>query len=228
MAGAPSRKLTVWFAAVASAPADLLVWGASPSQAFHFMKSDDGRELEHLATTVVDDAVGENLDQLAILDMRGDGIVRVLYRAARELQGEPLCLRAARILLDSGGKGERVLLLTGFLSPKPYPETDGLIGSAVLAAALERACGTIPVFVCEPEVLPPLAAGLRGAGLNVAPDIDSAAAVPHPAVIVSFESGRDDAAETCEGLARMISPSVCVAVERPGANSEGQYHFAMG
>jgi hypothetical protein len=90
----------------------------------------------------------------------------VLYRAARELHPGPLTMTAARALAERVKGGDNVLVLTGFLAPKPFPETDGLIGSAVLAAALERACGAVPVFVAEPEVNCPLRAALRAAGLN--------------------------------------------------------------
>jgi D-glutamate cyclase len=180
------------------------------------------------ATDVLDEAVGENLDQLSTIDMRGDGILRVLYGAARGIQRSPLSLSAARALLGRVTRGDRVLMLTGFLCPKPYPETDGLIGSVVLAAALEKACGAIAVFVCEPDVTPPLAAGLRAAGMNVVRDLDSAAAAPHAAVILGFQANVDDAPEYSQGLARTISPVACIAVERPGANSKGQYHFALG
>src|SRR5689334_13185895 len=93
--------------------------------------------------------VGENIDQLSTLDMRGDGVLRVLYGAARSLQGEPLSMRAAKALVNTVKAGDPVLMLTGFMAPPPFPETDGLIGSCVLAAALERACGAVPVFVCE-------------------------------------------------------------------------------
>src|SRR5206468_10858560 len=181
---------------------------------FHYTKAKevawlitaDETVLRSPATDVLDEAVGEDLDQLSTIDMRGDGILRVLYRAAREIQRSPLSLSAARALLGRVTKGDRVLMLTGFLCPKPYPETDGLIGSAVLAAALERACGAIAVFACEHDVTPPLAAGLRAAGMNVVHDLDSASAVPHPAVIIEFQAGGDDASDYSQELARRISP----------------------
>lgn len=192
------------------------------------MAMTEADTLDSLAARVVDEAVGENLDQLATLDMRGDGVLRVLYRAARAKQGGPLVLAAARALHSNVGHGQRVLLLTGFLSPKPYPETDGLTGSAVLAAALERSCAAIPVFVCEPDVAPPLMAALRGAGLNVTDDPDKVSVVPHGTAVIPFAASEESTAAQAAALARAIAPVACVAIERPGANSKGQYHFAMG
>src|SRR2546427_3810321 len=100
-------------------------------------------QLAARASLLVEECVGENLDQLSTLDMRGDGVLRVLYRAARKLHAGPLTLTAARALSERVRRGDTVLVLTGFLAPKPFPETDGPIGSAVLAAALERACGAV-------------------------------------------------------------------------------------
>ena len=168
--------------------------------------------------------VGENLDALATLDLRGNGMLRALYRVARERQGAPLTLSAARALRDRVGAGDRVLILTGFLAPKPHPETDGPIGSAVLAAALERGCGAVPVFVCEEEAVAVVRAGLRGAALNPAPSLAEAEAVPHGAAVLPFPTEPGAAS----ALAGAIAPAACVAVERPGANPQGQYHFAMG
>ena len=101
------------------------------------MTSQPGEdELQVSASLLADQCVGENLDQLSTLDLRGDGILRVLYGAARALHSRPLTLTAAQALMGRLETGSAVLMLTGFLAPKPFPETDGLIGSAVLAAAL--------------------------------------------------------------------------------------------
>lgn len=188
----------------------------------------DTTRLDMRAEMIVDEAVGENLDQLSTLDLRGDGVLRVLYRAARDRRGTPQSLLAARSLLRTVTKGDRVLLLTGFLCPKPLPETDGVIGSAILASALERACGAVPVFVSEPEVIPPLAAGLRGAGLNVVSELDAVGGSPHAAVTMKFDAKAGDHRQLADRIARLVAPSACIAVERPGANSKGEYHFAMG
>lgn len=179
-------------------------------------------EVEARARALLDECVGENLDQLAVMDMRGDGIGRLLHAAARELAGEPLSLAAARSLLERTSGGDRVLFLTGFrVPPWGVPETDGLIGSAVLALALERARGIRPVFVAEPEVLPAVAAAVRGAGMSAVEGL--AAAPPHSVSLLAFAAGDD-----VTGLAGEIAPAACVAIERPGANPAGRYHLALG
>ena len=175
---------------------------------------------------VVDDNVGENLDQLMTLDLRGDGISRVLAAAARERVGAPLALTAARRLREALANGGTALFLTGFVVP-PWGvgETDGLIGTVVLARALERAFGASLVVVSEAEILPPLAAGLREAGLLVYETLE---AVPGGRSACLLPFPKDATADTAAHLAAQISPSVCIAVERPGRNRVGQYHFALG
>jgi D-glutamate cyclase len=167
------------------------------------------------AQELLDRCVGENLDQLALVDLRGDGVARALYAAGRADAAVPVSLAAARVLAAARGPA---LLLTGFLVP-PWgvPETDGLIGAAVLAAALDRA-GAAPVFVAEAEVAGALAAAVRGAGLAVA---DRESELPHVATVLTYSGA---AAE----LAARLAPAVCVAIERPGRNARGRYHFALG
>src|SRR5579862_3241513 len=174
---------------------------------------------------LVDDSVGENLDRLITLDLRGEGISRMLAAAARETVGAPLALTAARRLREALAKEGTVLFLTGFPQPPSgLGETDGLIGTVVLARALERAFGASLVVVAEAEILPPLAAGLREAGLLVYETLDAPGG--HCAYLLPFP--KDATADTAAHLAAQISPSVCIAIERPGRNRVGQYHFALG
>jgi hypothetical protein len=175
---------------------------------------------------LVDSQVGENLDWLMTLDMRGDGIARALAAAAREQVGGPLALTAARRLRETLGHGGTALFLTGFVVP-PWGvgETDGLIGTVVLARALERAFATAIVVVCEQAILPPLEAGFREAGLLVYRDLE-AARNGRCVCLLPFDARRADAEAV--RLADEIAPDACVAVERPGRNEAGEYHYALG
>ena len=167
------------------------------------------------AQELLDRCVGENLDQLALMDMRGDGVARALYAAGRAGSAVPVSLAAARVLTAAGGP---VLLLTGFrVPPWGVPETDGLIGAAVLAAALDRA-GATPVFVAEAEVVGALTAAIRGTGLAVS---TRETGLPHVTTVLTYSGA-------ATGLAARLAPSACGAVERPGRNARGRYHFALG
>ncbi len=188
-------------------------------------------DLEARARELVDRCVGENLDQLALMDMRGDGVARALYAASRGREGLPLSLRAARALLARTRTGDRVLVLTGFrVPPWGVPETDGLIGSAVLAAALDRVAGASVVCVVEPEVAPALSAAMRGAGLAVARELGAGSRLAHVVTVLDHpDAAVAAAAHSAAGaFADLIAPSACVAVERPGRNAQGRHHFALG
>jgi hypothetical protein len=178
---------------------------------------------------VLDRSIGENLDRLITLDMRGDEICRVIYRAARALTSEPLSVAGARFLLDRLQPGGTALFITGFrIPPAGMPETDGLIGSAVLAFALVKARGAIPVFVCEPEVIAALAAAVRATGLAVVDSLEQARELPLTAAILSFAKDEQDSKARATQLATEIDAGVCVAIERAGRNARGEYHFAGG
>jgi hypothetical protein len=178
---------------------------------------------------LVDECVGENLDQLISLDMRGDGISRILMAAARTQVGAPLAFTAARRLRDSLSGGGCALLLTGFIVP-PWGvgETDGLIGTVVLGRALERALGAQLVVVSEQEILPPLAAGFQEAGLLVYRGLDARRDLAHSVVLLPFPRDGEAARDEARRIADAVSAAACVAVERPGRNAVGEYHYALG
>ena len=178
---------------------------------------------------VLDRSIGENLDRLITMDMRGDEICRVIYRAARALTSEPLSIAGARFMLEKLPPKGNALFITGFrIPPAGMPETDGLIGSAVLAFALVKARGAVPVFVCEPEVIPALAAAVRATGLAVVDTMKRARELEQTAAILPFGTGESDPEATAARLAAEIDPGICIAIERAGRNAKGEYHFAGG
>ena len=187
---------------------------------------DDIRASE--VSQLVDACVGENLDQLMTLDMRGDGLSRLLAAAARERTGEPLALSAAARLREALGEGGTALFLTGFVVP-PWGvgETDGLIGTVVLGRALERAFSSRVVVVSEQEILPALEAGFREAGLLVYRELGQAGA-GRSVCLLPFPKDATAAAAEAARLADEIAPATCIAIERPGRNAAGHYHYALG
>ncbi|HBY97059.1 MAG TPA: hypothetical protein DEP84_24455 [Chloroflexi bacterium] len=193
------------------------------------MTNDNQFEMNVAVGRLVDNCVGENLDQLITMDMRGDGIPRLLMRAARAHVGGPLALAAAQRLHAHLQSRDRVLMLTGFIVP-PWDvgETDGLIGTVVLGRALEVASDVQPVLVCEPQIFPPLEAGLKAAGMRVYYSFEDARNLPHSVVLLPFPKDEDTARAEARRLADLVHPSACIAVERPGRNPAGHYHFAMG
>jgi hypothetical protein len=131
-------------------------------------------------------------------------------------------------LRASLAEGGTALFLTGFVVP-PWGvgETDGLVGTVVLARALERSFTTRIVVVSEQEILPPLEAGFREAGLLVYRDLELAGA-GRSVCLLPFPKEEQAAAREASQLAEAIAPAACIAIERPGRNAAGQYHYALG
>ncbi len=186
-------------------------------------------ELEQGIAQYVDRCVGENLDQLISMDMRGDGISRILMNAARAKMGEPLVLKAALELKAQLSPRDRVLMVTGFIVP-PWDigETDGLIGTVVLGRAMEVALGAQPVVVTEEQILAPLEAGFKTAGMRVFYSLEQAGNLPHSVVLLPFPKDKAKGEAEAKRLADAIQPRACVSIERPGPNPKGEYHMALG
>lgn len=177
---------------------------------------------------VLDLSVGENLDRLMTMDMRGDQVGQVIYKAARAQSQLPLSLAGAHLLSSRLEQGSTILVLTGFcIPPSGVPETDGLIGSALMAYAVARAWGAVPVFVCEPTVVPALSAAIRATGLATVDELRTARD-RHYTVAVLPWPGSGNTVTNVDRTVTNVAPAVCLALERPGPNPQGRYHFADG
>ncbi len=160
--------------------------------------------------------LGESLDDLASLDPRGYGVCKLLYKAAREFTGEPLCVNSARKLCKTLAEGGLVYIMTGFvLHPFNKAETDGAVGSVLLARALFKAFGAKTVIICPGECADAVEHIAESIGFSLAD-------------VISFT--KDDAlADECadEILSRGV-PDAVIAIECPGKNAKGVYHNAKG
>jgi hypothetical protein len=177
--------------------------------------------------------IGENVDQLVTIDVLSYGVIGPLYRAARARQGGPLYMQAARRLQDQVVKGSSVLITTGLILPghHPYGETDGPIGTAVLARALALGLKAKVLVVTEPELTGMLAALLRAAELQVV-GAEAFRNDPgtHRLVACVLPLSRDDqeaARQACQYL-ETYGVRAAVAIEKAGANAKGVYHMVGG
>jgi len=155
-----------------------------------------------------------SLDQVSILDLAGRGVAE-LHDAATRREGRIPCLAAATALVEEAGRGDRVLIATGFtIARVQRGETDGPLGAAVIAEHLQES-GVEVVMVTDPpneEILRSVcdAVSLRGYTLLSLP-LDEAA--------VRLESRR---------VMEEFKPSAAIAIERPGWNSKRIYHSMSG
>jgi len=177
----------------------------------------------------------ERLDRLVNLDIGGRGSEQ-LYAAAREIVGKPLALAAARQLAVVR-PGEVVLITTGFpalswVSPR-IGENDGPAGAAVVARALQRGFGAIPVVVVEDALRPGIAAVLQAGGFVLGSLQEARRAVEREprgavAVVLPYPEDEAEASASADPLMDRLRPRAAVAVERPGRNRAGAYHDMRG
>ncbi len=178
--------------------------------------------------------IGENVDRLIAIDVLSYGVIDALYRAARRANGDaPLCLTAARLLRERVSPGTTVVLTTGLILPghHPYGETDGPIGTAVLARALAIGLSARILVLADPELTALIAALLRTAELQVIdPDALAAEDGRHRAVAAVAALSRENqaAANAAAGWIDGLRVAAVIAVEKPGANALGVYHMVGG
>jgi D-glutamate cyclase len=172
--------------------------------------------------------MGEGFDRLVTIEINGRGVVGHLYAAARKVQEDPLCLKAAVRLLENVHKGDVVILATGWPT---YPwfagEQDGPVGTATLARALVLGLGARPVIVTDPANVEICAAAVHGAGLYTR-SVEEALRLPTTTAVLSFPLEWDTADARARAMLETLHPAALVAVERPGANEHRQYHSSGG
>jgi hypothetical protein len=177
--------------------------------------------------------IAEAIDHLVIAPISNWTVLKglplaKLYARAREDAGEPLSLAAARLLMERVKKGDRVLIITGFLI-RDYdrPETDGPIGAAVAGRALAFALGAVPVAVSEHQCVPTMLACFETAGL-VPADLSMLDSGRNRCAAVAFPVDAAEAEAQADHLLQTLQPSALIAIERPGAGRDGHYHGGGG
>ncbi len=179
------------------------------------------------------DRIGEAVDHLVTAPISNWTILKglplmQLYAASRKKAGGPLTLSAANLLKERVRPGDRVLVLSGFLM-RDYglPETDGPIGAAVLARALAVGLEAVPVGVSEESVVGCMQACFSAAGLIPA-SVDDLDSGRNRCALLSFPVDPAEAQEAAREMLTRLKPTAVVAVERPGAGSDGEYHGGGG
>lgn len=174
--------------------------------------------------------LGENLDQLMNLDPRGYGICRLLYQTIRPHTPMPLTIHAAGQLLRSIRPQSPVYLITGFiLAPFNQPETDGVIGSLLLARALIMASDAKPFLICPKDAQKAIADCAASIGIQVFETVKEVMETPFSMGVIPFTKEKSKAKEQAESIVNSFGlPDAVISVEAPGANAEGEYHNAIG
>lgn len=158
--------------------------------------------------------IGEAVDQICLTPIgAAGGDAGRLYRRARRLQQAPLAFSAARRLAEQVRSGDAVLLTTGVGAPPELPcgETDGPLGTAILARALHLGLGARPHLIAEERHHPPIRAVLEVMGGE------------YP--LLSTPWGEEF---TGYPLLTELKPKALIAVEKLGPNPKGIIHDMRG
>jgi hypothetical protein len=168
--------------------------------------------------------IGENIDKLISLDIAGRGFINILYPPTRERHRRPLCLLAAEKLQQNVGAGDYVLITCGMLVyPLELSETDGPLGGAALARALQVGLGAKPVLVTDYAAIDMTKAVCTGANLNVC-DLEKLKTTARTASVIGFPIDENEATNEAGRLFNELKPKAIISVECRGRNEKGVYH----
>lgn len=178
--------------------------------------------------------LGDNIDRLVSIEIRPHGVLRrgmvaELYAAARNHFGTALTQLAAEKLADTVKRGDVVIIGTGHGHDTfmPKGETDGPLGAAVLARALSRGLGAVPVILCKEPHVDPIAACCTAVGLGVT-DLERALSRRYSCAIVPLASEDGPALIQARHLWDRLQPKAVIAIEKLGPNVEGISHSGFG
>jgi hypothetical protein len=182
----------------------------------------------------IDEIVGDSLDRAVSIEMRfadglPRGVVTPLYDAARAVAGGSMSFRAAQAIRSKVRRGDHVLVVTGAGTPPwlPKGETDGPLGAAALARAIEVGLGGKPILLGEARNLPSTIGATEAAGLVV---VDEATFAQRDgcALALPLPLGIEPGQRIAEELFARFSPTCIVFVEKAGPNEKGVFHSILG
>jgi len=181
--------------------------------------------------------IAENVDKLITLEMRPQvhpvrGITSRLYAFAREKQGgKPLTLLAAQDILERVKKNDNVILITNTAcSPfLPHGETDGPLGIASLARAMNLGLGARPLFLVGRDSIGPVKSTANAAGFNVEGYDVLVSRESGVGTIIPFPyDGDEEEEKTAKEIISQYEPKALISVEALGPNRKGIVHSMYG
>ena len=181
--------------------------------------------------------IGEAVDRLVTVPMSNWTILKDLpltriYEAGRaKASGEPLTMKAARLLTERVKKEDVVLILSGFVIKNwDLPETDGPIGAAALARSLDLALGAVPVVLTEDILKENLSKTVAAGGMIVCDTMEDVryGGRGRKAMVMGFPLDHEEAKKEAIRILDELQPKAVIAVERPGWNEKRIHHSGMG
>lgn len=179
--------------------------------------------------------IGENIDRISTIEIRSrsssHGVVNRLYESARKKSAHLLTLSAAREIISNVKSSDYVFIVTGSggLPNLPNGETDGPLGAASLARALDLGIGAKPIFLSDECFLEPIIATCEAAGISIRAIDDKLLKLRHHAgMALPFPLDPKKALDRAKELLDTYKPKAVIAVERTGPNEKGVFHNMSG
>jgi len=177
--------------------------------------------------------ISRTIDQFMTMDLTGVGLIKGLYESTIKHQDGYMCMTAAEMIVDTCQKDRGpALIATGFPEGGGVPETDGLVGAAMLARALFLSLGIETLIVTDADWEPAVKAACLGAGLapmslpesGIIETIDFI----RPVYIKTVPKQWDSCHQISDELLEVTKPRILFAIERPGMNKKGIYYGLGG
>ncbi|WP_438312007.1 DUF4392 domain-containing protein [Sporosarcina sp. FA9] len=181
--------------------------------------------------------VFEQLDQLVNIDYNKRKI-HELYREARKNTDTSLTLKAVEIIEDFP-KGRFVFFVTGSVMREGVSssigETDGPLGTAILAKKVREYRSVIPLILTEKTLVEATISILKAAGLAVVTPEQALVAqkldgkgYTSVACILPFPCEDEEAKIVSIKLIEDYNPAAVICIEKTGKNIKGTYHSMQG
>lgn len=179
----------------------------------------------------------ERIEQLVNIDYNGRSIDK-LYKAARTKSDIPIIERIADVIMQIPA-GSYVFLTTGsvtrsWVTPN-IGETDGPLGTAVLAKRIRELTSAIPVIITEESLLSSIKDVVSVAGLSVVTleqaqlaQKEKSRGQTSVACMMSFTEKDEEAPELAKRIIEDMKPSIVISIEKAGYNEAGIYHNMRG
>lgn len=177
------------------------------------------------------------IEQLVNSDYNNRGIDK-LYAAARARVDMPIIQQIAEEIKHISD-GSYVLLATGSVTRSwvstSIGETDGPLGTAVLAKRIRELTSAIPVIFTERGLVPSIKAVVSAAGLSVVSleqakiaNREKSRGQTSVACVLPFAEEDSAASIQARELIAELNPRMVVCIEKAGFNEMGIYHNMRG
>lgn len=173
---------------------------------------------------------GEGIDRIVTLDVSARGVINNLYSAARRLCVYPLCMSAAQRIVEAMKKADIAIVTTGFaVLPQKVQETDGPIGAAALARALNVAFNVNTILITENQTKEILTSTLHALQMDVKTrEREFSFRKKNSVLVLGFPLAHKEAIKEAKRIMDTHTPMLVLAIEKAGRNSKGEYHTMSG